>query len=354
SSPPPSAPGNRRSRSATVPCTRRAFATRRPAAASRRSTRTARYWSPARPECSAGWSRAGWSPRTGSATCGWSAGVAWTRPAPRGGAQLRGDLVAIGASVAFAPCDLSDRDAVRTLLGGLDRPLAGIVHAAGTLDDATIPSLTPARLDTVLRAKVDAAWHLHELAAGAAPFVLFSSVSGTLGGAGQGNYAAANAFLDALAEHRRALGRPAVSLAWGLWEQDGGMTSQLGQADRARLARSGILPIGTELGLDLFDAGLRTDRAVLVPVRLGPAPLRDPAPVLRGLVRTPATRPAAAEAPAGLGARLSALTPPERAAALRELVRGHVADVLGHAAADTLDAQRGLPELGMAPLAAVD
>jgi polyketide synthase 12 len=233
--------------------------------------------------------------------------------------------------------------------------VTGIVHAAGVLDDATIEALTPERLDRVLSAKVDAAWHLHELAGDVQLFALFSSVSGTLGGAGQGNYAAANAFLDALAEHRRALGRHAVSYAWGLWQQDGGMTAQLGQADRARIARSGILPITPEQGLQLFDVGLHTDRAVLVPVRLDPSALRDPAPLLRGLVRTPARRLANdTAAPAALADRLAGLPPEARTEILHELVRGQVAEVLGHPSPNTLDSQRGLLDLGMDSLTALE
>ncbi|TDD65661.1 type I polyketide synthase, partial [Actinomadura rubrisoli] len=271
-------------------------------------------------------------------------------PDAPGAAELSAELEALGATVRLAACDLADRAALEALLATVDRPLTAVVHAAGVLADATLASLTPEHVDRVLRAKADAAWNLHELAGDVAAFVLFSSVAGVVGGAGQGNYAAANAYLDALAEHRRARGLHAVSLAWGLWEQDGGMTGALGDADRARMARAGILPIPTELGLGLFDAGLRADRAVLVPVRLDPAALRDPAPVLRGLARVPARRAAAPAAPAGL----AELPAEERAAALLDLVLAEVADVLGHASPAALDPRRGLMELGLDSLTAVD
>ncbi|WSD92481.1 SDR family NAD(P)-dependent oxidoreductase [Streptomyces canus] len=276
-------------------------------------------------------------------------------PDAPGAAELSASLAKLGAQAMLIACDLADRDAVGRLLA--EHPVTGIVHAAGVLDDATITSLTPERLDRVLRAKVDAAWNLHEFAGDVGLFALFSSVSGTFGGAGQGNYAAANAFLDALAEHRRALGLPAVSYAWGLWEQDGGMAEQLGRADLARMARIGILPITHEQGLDLFDTGVRADRAVLIPVRLDPTALRDPSPLLRGLVRTPA-RPAAAAGPAAQDATLTdvlaGMGPQERTDLLNQLVLGMVADVLGHASADGLDPQRGLLDLGIDSLTAVE
>src|SRR5205807_5520670 len=148
-------------------------------------------------------------------------------------------------------------------------PLTAVIHAAGAIDDAVITSLTPQQLDTVLTAKVDAAWNLHELTRNLnlSAFVLFSSVAGTVGGPGQANYAAANAFLDALATHRHTTGRPAISLAWGYWQQTSAMTQHLDNRDLARIHRSGITPIPTHHALHLFDTAITINHPTVVAAR---------------------------------------------------------------------------------------
>jgi acyl transferase domain-containing protein/acyl carrier protein len=285
-------------------------------------------------------------------------------PGAPGAAELLARLRDQGASAEAVACDVADRDQLAALLNNLRtvRRLAGVVHTAGVLDDATMDGLTPARLDTVLRPKADAAWHLHELTADDPPpvFVLFSSIAGLLGNPGQGNYAAANTFLDALAAYRRGQGLPAVSVAWGLWDTE---SSMAGQADAARMARAGIAPLSAGQGVAAFDTAMAWPEPVLVAARWNDAGLRSRAEggalpqVLRGLVKVPRRAAAGATAiadGAALVARLGSMTEAEGAKMLTDLVRGHVAAVLSHASADAVDITRPFSELGFDSLAAVE
>ncbi|MEU2516617.1 SDR family NAD(P)-dependent oxidoreductase, partial [Streptomyces syringium] len=276
-----------------------------------------------------------------------------------GTVELVAELAAHGADAQVVACDIADREALAALLAA--HPVSAVVHTAGVLDDGVIGSLTPERMAAVLRPKVDAAWNLHELTRDLdlSAFVVFSSMSGLLGGAGQGNYAAGNAFLDALIEHRRAEGLPGVSLAWGPWDRTGGMTGTLADADAERLARSGVPPLSAEQGVALFDAALATDGPVVVPVRLDLPALRAQGQVpalLRGLVRTRSRRAVVAGSgtAAGLVQRLGRLDGTERHEVLLDLVRGQVALVLGHAKGDEVDPGRAFRDLGFDSLTAVE
>ncbi|WP_267898031.1 type I polyketide synthase [Spongiactinospora gelatinilytica] len=270
-----------------------------------------------------------------------------------GAAELCDDLTALGAEVEIAACDIADRDAVAGLLAG--REPGAVVHAAGVLDDGVIESMTPDRMATVLRPKVDAAWHLHELLPDVSAFVLFSSAAGVLGGPGQANYAAANAFLDALAEQRRADGRSAVSLAWGLWEQATGMAGELAGRDRSRMARESVLALTEREGLALLDAAVGLDAATLVPMKFDPASLaQSSTPMLRGLA--PARRRVTEDQADGqdLRRRLAELPDADRERALLDLVRAQVATVLGHASTDEVTAERAFKEAGFDSLTALE
>ncbi|MGW0595462.1 type I polyketide synthase, partial [Streptosporangium sp. NPDC002607] len=279
-----------------------------------------------------------------------------------GAVELQAELIAHGVEVEIAACDVADRDQVAALLAGIDadHPLTAVVHTAGVLADGTIPSLTPERLDTVLRPKVDAAWHLHELTQGLdlAAFVVYSSASGVMGSAGQGNYAAANTFLDALAQMRRAEGLPALSLAWGAWSQDSGLTGTLSDADMRRIARMGTPPLSVEQGLALFEAAVALEHAVLIPLRLELAVLRSHGEVpalLRGLVRGGRRSAASGSVVAAtLLGRLAPLGAAERAEVLVDLVRTEVALVLGHVSPETVEVRREFRELGFDSLTAVE
>ncbi|MCK9922290.1 beta-ketoacyl reductase [Frankia sp. AgPm24] len=289
--------------------------------------------------------------------------------AAEGAAELVTDLAACGVEVSVRAGDVADRAQLSDLLAAIpaDHPLTGVVHCAGVLDDAVIPALTPERLDPVLRPKVDSAWHLHELTRqlDLSAFVLFSSASGVFGGPGQGSYAAANAFLDALAHRRRAAGLPATSLAWGLWEQRSELTGRLGDPDLRRLERAGVRALTSAEGLRLFDAALAADRALLVPVRLDLAALGGRAgpggvpPLLRGLVRTRPRRAAAVDAvgdggPDTLRRRLLTVSPEERDEILAELVLGQVGAVLGHDPGSAAAGGRAFRDLGFDSLTAVE
>ncbi|MGW3431298.1 SDR family NAD(P)-dependent oxidoreductase [Streptomyces melanosporofaciens] len=284
---------------------------------------------------------------------------------------LETELTALGASVDIAACDVADRDALADLLAGLPddgHGLTGVVHAAGLLDDGTVTSLTPERLDAVLRAKVDGAWHLHELTRrfDVAMFALFSSAAGVLGSAGQANYAAANTFLDGLAQRRRAMGLPGVSLAWGMWAERSGMTGHLAEADLSRMTRGGLVPFSSEEGLRLFDTAGRLAEGVVVPARLDLGHLAATAdttpvpPLLSGLVRRPVvSRRASAQDESGsqeapLVRRLAGLGQGERQRTLLRLVQEHAATVLGHGSASAVDTDRGFLELGFDSLTAVE
>ncbi|WFE35242.1 type I polyketide synthase [Micromonospora sp. WMMD975] len=287
-------------------------------------------------------------------------------PAAEGAEALRDELTAAGARVTIAACDLADRESLAALLAGIPaaHPLTAVVHAAGVLDDATVDALTPEQLDRVLRPKVDAAWHLHELTAGLPldAFVMFSSAAGTLGGPGQGNYAAANAALDALAVHRRGRGRPALALAWGLWAEASGMTGHLGRADLARLGRTGMLALSTTDGLDLFTAAWSSALPVLAPVRVDARALRAQVeagvapPILRGLVRGTSRRSAAGVTvdASALARQLASASRDEGRAILLDLVRTQVATVLGHASVAEVDAGRAFKDFGFDSLTAVE
>jgi polyketide synthase 12 len=270
-----------------------------------------------------------------------------------GAPELVAELADLGCEARAVACDVGDRDALAEVIDSIP-DLTTVVHAAGVLDDGVVGSLDAAQLDRVMRPKADAAAHLDGLI-GEAELILFSSVAGTLGGPGQGNYAAANAFLDALAQCRRTRGLPAQSLAWGLWEA--GMGSRLGEADVGRMRRAGIGVLSAGRGLAALDAAREGGRAVALPMNLDLAALRAQArvgtlpPPLRGLVREQA-RPSRERG--SLARRLAGVPEAERPSVVLDLVRGHVAAVLGHERPEAIDPDRAFKELGFDSLTAVE
>ncbi|SMC49107.1 type I polyketide synthase [Kibdelosporangium aridum] len=276
-----------------------------------------------------------------------------------GAADLHAELSNQDVEVTVAACDITDRDAAAALIAGIP-DLTAVVHSAAVLDDGVVGALTPERLSAALRPKVDGAINLHELTrdSGLTAFVLFSSVAGTVGGAGVANYAAANAFLDALARQRVADGLPAVSLAWGVWGGGVGMTERLSEVDLLRLSREGQVPMTPEQGLALFDVALGADDPVLLPMVLDRATLRaqpDTLPrLLRGLVRAPRRAASAVVGDGSLADRLATLSADERDRVLLELVRGQAAAVLGHSGADAVEDRKAFRDLGFDSVTAVE
>ncbi len=287
-------------------------------------------------------------------------------PDAPGAARVKADLADLGALVTVTACDAADRAALAAVLAAVppEHPLTAVVHAAGTADGAVIGSLSGEQLDMVLRPKVDAAWHLHELTRqlSLSAFILFSSAGGMVLAAGQANYAAANAFLDALARYRRAAGLPAKALAWGLWAESTGLGGDLREADLQRMARLGMPALTTEQGLTLLDKALQSDEAVIAPIVIDLPALRTrrgelPA-LLRGLVPAPARRTAqpgaSADGALPLAQRLGGLALAERDRVLLEIVCSQVAVVLGYDDPASVEGGRVFKELGFDSLAAVE
>ncbi|MCQ8188543.1 SDR family NAD(P)-dependent oxidoreductase [Streptomyces sp. RCU064] len=297
-----------------------------------------------------------------------------SRRGPRapGAAELEAELTARGARVTVAACDVADREAVTRLLDsvtgdGAEHPLTAVVHAAGALDDATVDALTPERIEAVLRPKVAGARHLHELTRDLHldldAFVLISSIAGTVGAAGQGNYAAASAYLDALAQLRRADGLPATSVAWSAWAGGGMIDGEV--ADQLR--RRGAPPIDGARALELLRQTVAQGDGFLVAAdidwgRFVPAlSATRPLPLLADLPEAGGTGPDPAgadrEEAGGAGAlrtRLAELGPADRHTALVELVSEQAAAALGYADAGAVETGRAFKELGFDSLTAVD
>ena len=287
-------------------------------------------------------------------------------PDTPGADELMAELAALGAGATVVAADAADGDDMNAVLAlfDADRPLRGVVHAAGVLDDGALSALTPERLSTVFRPKVDGAWRLHRLTQDRELdfFLLFSSISNVLGAPGQGNYAAANAFLDSLAQLRRAQGLPATSVAWGPWDGDG-MTAGLGERDRARIIRTGLDWISPEEGLELLEASVRSGRALTVAAALDLGRIQTyyeeqggVPPLLRSLLSSQSGengQRVKGDGGAGLRKLLSQSAPEEHESVLLDLVRSGVAKTLGFASSSDVDVNLPLQDIGIDSLTAV-
>ena len=276
-----------------------------------------------------------------------------------GAKALVEELKELGAKPKLVACDAADREQLAELLAKLpkSRPLGAVFHLAGALDDATVENLSEERIAKAMAPKAAGAWALHRLSKESelTHFVCFSSAAGTLGGPGQGNYAAANAFLDALAQVRSAEGLPATSIAWGLWRE--GMGGALAEADIERMRRLGIDALDEEQGLALLDAALASTRPDALAIATDAQGLRAMGalgvlpPILSGLVRVPKRR---SQLGGALARQLAQMPEAQRAEAVLALVRSQVADVLGHEGAESIDPERAFGELGFDSLAALE
>ncbi|MCX4736638.1 type I polyketide synthase [Streptomyces sp. NBC_01363] len=273
--------------------------------------------------------------------------------------QLTQHLTQLGAHITLTTCDVSNPTQLTQLINNTPH-LKGIIHTAGTLNDATLTNQTPHHLNTTLTPKADAAWHLHHTTQhlNLTHFILYSSAAATLDGAGQANYAAANAFLDALATHRHTQNQPAHSLAWGLWNTNHGMATHLTQTNLNRMNNGPLLPLTTTQNLTHFDTALTTtNHPTLLPIKLNPHhPTQH---LLHTLHPTTPTRPTAhttthTTTGSELATRLHRLDATERERALLDLVRTHVAGVLHHDTASAVDARRAFTEIGFDSLSAVE
>ncbi|WP_455432475.1 SDR family NAD(P)-dependent oxidoreductase, partial [Streptomyces leeuwenhoekii] len=294
-------------------------------------------------------------------------------PAAAGVDELRASLAEHGATLTVAACDVTDRAALSDVIAGIParHPLRAVVHAAGVLDDAVVTALGATHLDRVLAPKVDGTVNLHALTRhlDLDAFVLFSSFAGTVGSPGQGNYAAASAFLDAFAGRGAAEGLPAVSLAWGFWADSSAMTGHLDDTDRARISRGGLAPLTREEGLALFDAAMATPDAQLAPVRFDTARLAaglaaGTVPrLLEGVAGTPRRRGAVPQAADpdrreqgadSLRDRLLRADGAEREQMVLDLVHTHAALVLGHTGHEPIGPDRAFKDLGFDSLTGVE
>ena len=272
------------------------------------------------------------------------------------------ELAELGAEATVVAGDSADLDSVKSVMAlfGEDRPLRGVVHAAGVLDDGALTALTPERFDAVFLPKLDGAWHLHQLTQDMELdlFMIFSSIASIMGAPGQGNYAAANAFLDALAHLRRAKGLPATSVALGPWEGQG-MAAGLSENDRVRFAQLGLDGLAPEEGLELLELAVRGRRPLTMAAAFDLNRLQHYyeerggiPPLLRSLLSGGGGRSRGGGG-ADLRKLLGEAAPEEHAAIVLGMVREEVAKTLGFASPDDVDVDLPLQDIGIDSLTAV-
>ncbi|OCL14727.1 nonribosomal peptide synthetase 7 [Glonium stellatum] len=284
------------------------------------------------------------------------------------------ELAQLGATATVVACDVGDLDSMKPVMAMFsnERPLRGVVHAAGVVDNGVLSAMTPERCATTFAPKVDGAWHLHQLTRhmDLDLFMMFSSISGVLGMPGLGNYAAANTFLDVLAHLRRAQHLPASSVAYGVWGGDGMATGLTGRTTLTHLAKFGLDPLTPEDGLKLFEQAVRSGRALTVAAALDPERLRsyleeeaeggEIPPLYRTLLRQREGGRSSSSSKAQKDGRgwnlrkaLSEAAPEQHAAIVLTMVRETVAKALGFTSAEQVDVNVPLQDIGFDSLTAV-
>ncbi|MFF3129446.1 type I polyketide synthase [Streptomyces sp. NPDC057908] len=294
-------------------------------------------------------------------------------PAAEGAAALHDELAALGARVTIASCDVADRDALAALVDQVQeadgRPIGTVVHAAGVTVTAGLAESDPADVADAVAAKVAGAANLDSLfgtESGGTPdaFILFASGAGVWGAAGQGAYAAGNAYLDGLAEYRRSRGLPATSVSWGGWS-GGGMADSAAQD---MLARRGLTGMDPELAIGALVRAVETGETCLTVADIDwslfapaftlahPRPLIGDIPEAAEALRSNPSEAgdAGTEASAALRARLTELSATGRDRELLDLVRAEAAAVLGHPSAEAVPADRAFRDLGFDSLTAIE
>jgi acyl transferase domain-containing protein/NADPH:quinone reductase-like Zn-dependent oxidoreductase/acyl carrier protein len=285
-------------------------------------------------------------------------------PAAEGVDGFVAEMTAADVDVRVVACDVADKPALESLLRQLpdEHPLGAVVHVAATLADATLPSLTAEHVDAVLPAKALGAQNLHELTTGddLSMFVMFSSAAGTFGAPGQANYAAANTFVDALAQERYSRGLPATSMAWGWWAEVSANTSTLDEKDRARLTRIGIVPMSSAAALEMFDAAVATGLPYLVPIGMNLGLLRAAAavtelpPLFRALLHI---RPRATQQvndSGELAKRLAGLDSEQQHSTVVDLLTAPIAMVLGYSSPSDVTPDREFHDMGIDSLSSIE
>ncbi|MBI4852598.1 MAG: SDR family NAD(P)-dependent oxidoreductase [Acidobacteria bacterium] len=277
--------------------------------------------------------------------------------------NLKTELEDIGTSVNIFSCDIANKNQLSNVINSISKesPLKGVIHCAGVVSDDTTTNMNHKKLSSVFSSKVLGTWNLHLLTKGKNLdfFIMFSSLSGVIGAAGQSNYSAANTFLDVLAAYRQKQGLVAQSLAWGLWEQKSrGMASNLSVLDLARINRQGIFALTKEEGLELLDKAMYQPTALLIPARLS-LQSKDISnlSILRDLVKISLPSRKASRALSttnSLKQRINALPENKRFSSILSIVSTEIASILNLPDATELSATKPLRELGLDSLLAIE